>query len=202
MDQGLSLAWIMTPLCYNDEGYGFPGGPQGPATPAVTSVSSSYCEPGSPFDTLGPFSPFGPIACPGGPLVPFTPGEPTNPLLPWIPLTPFSPGRPTRPGTPSDPISPLIPLKENRILWAKPYCLYKSLAFTMRTNLPKTLDQLICLVNFNEYLVNVPKFTKQFVNVHKIHHQMSKPKDVLEFHGFASSVRMLKECWNFLWGVI
>ena len=36
-------------------------------------------------------------------------------------------------------------------------------ANTMRTNLPKTLDQLI----FCKYLVNVLKFTKYLVNVHK-----------------------------------
>ena len=43
----------------------------------------------------------------------------------------------------------------------------KGLYYTMRTNLPKTLDQLI-LVNFTKYLVNVLKFTKYLVNVHKI----------------------------------
>ena len=42
--------------------------------------------------------------------------------------------------------------------------------YTMRTNLPKTLDQLIfckCILNlskFTKYLVNVLKFTKYLVN--------------------------------------
>ena len=42
--------------------------------------------------------------------------------------------------------------------------------FTMRTNLPKTLDQLIFgkytlnLSKFTKYLVNVLKFTKYLVN--------------------------------------
>ena len=42
--------------------------------------------------------------------------------------------------------------------------------FTMRTNLPKTLDQLIfckyilVFSKITKYLVNVPKFTKYLVN--------------------------------------
>ena len=46
----------------------------------------------------------------------------------------------------------------------------KTFVFTMRTNLPKTLEQLIfCnytlnVLKFTGYLVNVPKFTKYLVN--------------------------------------
>ena len=52
------------------------------------------------------------------------------------------------------------------------------LYYTMRKNLPKTLDQLIfCkylvnIVKLTKYLVNVPKFTKYLVNSY--HHKVVK----------------------------
>ena len=48
---------------------------------------------------------------------------------------------------------------------------------------------------------NTTKGDCSFKELNKI----SKLKDVLgsgEFHGFANIVRIMKECWNFLWGFI
>ena len=51
--------------------------------------------------------------------------------------------------------------------WSGQDCIFLP-SYTMRTNLPKTLDQLIFSKFYKKCLVNVLKFTKYLVNVHKI----------------------------------